>query len=352
MFFFLSRSAHLSTWKEILNVKYTDGSDLAEYLKRVDVKIEELDRAGFCWSKDSTKGTSYQLGLSSSFRNVSNVLNSRLRPTPDVLIGAKEVEEIIRSTNDDLGRDGSLVTSFNSVGLGKDPAGDPDMNFNAYNQRYQGWGMASCGVYWPPSLRGSMFNSRGTVRRMTPVTRTSARDFRHCLACGEEGHWVRFCPHMKDPLSTPRTTLSATNPNTPSPSQFNPSRNFRFNLVDANGTEFQAEASIAPEYGDLSLPEGIWGSEGNLTEAWDHPDQAVGDTGATHMITGDLLMLTDVRLLARRVPISVATRGPQAFVTAKGTLHLKADNGASVAVPNVFYSSQASRTLISIPEVI
>lgn len=76
MFFFPSRSTHLSTWKDLLDMKFTDGYDLADYLKRVELKIEELDRASFSWSKDSIKGVFYQLGLSSSFTNVSNVLNS------------------------------------------------------------------------------------------------------------------------------------------------------------------------------------------------------------------------------------------------------------------------------------
>lgn len=69
------------------------------------------------------------------------------------------------------------------------------------------------------------------------------------------------------------------------------------------------------------------------------------------MITGDLSKLTDVRPLARHIPISVATRCPRAFVTARGNLHLKADDGSPISVPNVFYLAQAHRTLISIPEV-
>lgn len=179
----------------------------------------------------------------------------------------------------------------------------------------------------------------------------ATRNLRHCLACGGEGHWVRFCPHMQSPNNQPAhqagTSAGSTNPS----STFPVGRNFRFNLVDANGTAFHTEGLLAHSEDDGPLPDGIWGSEGNLTESWAKEDEAVGDTGATHMITGDLLRLTEVRLLARQIPISVATRGPRAFVTAKGTMFIKADDGSSIAVPNVYYLSQAQRTLISIPAI-
>lgn len=157
------------------------------------MRIEELDRAGFSWSKDSVKGIFYQLGLSPSFTNVSNVLNTRLRMSPESPIGAKEVEEIIRSTNNDLGHDGSLVTTFNSIELDDDPgaAGRASMNFNAYDHHRQGRGSFGREVYQAPAFRGSSFSGRGTItNRATPPTRTYGRDLRHCLACGEEGHWV------------------------------------------------------------------------------------------------------------------------------------------------------------------
>lgn len=242
MFFFPSRSAHLATWKDLLEIKFSDGSDLADYLKRVELRIEELDRAGFSWTKDSIKGIFYQLGLTPSFTNVSNVLNSRLRATPETPIGAKEVEEAVRSTNDDLSRDGSLVASFNSINFGDDPgaAGHTDMTFNVYEHQHQGCGMPGRGVYRPPAFRGSSVGGRGTIiNRMAPPARTYTRDLRHCLACGKEGHWVRFCPHMreKDTTQSTRSIPSTSNP-TASQSQYPTGRNFRFNLVDANGTQF------------------------------------------------------------------------------------------------------------------
>lgn len=145
MFFFPRRSAHLSAWKNLSDIKFINGSDLPEYLKRVESKIEELDQAGFPWLKDSVKGIYYQLGLSASFTNASNTLNGRLRATPDVPIGAKQVKEIIRSTNDDLARDGTLTATFIEDNSGA--AGRPEMTFNVYGQHWQRRGMAGRGVY-------------------------------------------------------------------------------------------------------------------------------------------------------------------------------------------------------------
>ncbi|KAG0141030.1 hypothetical protein CROQUDRAFT_664362 [Cronartium quercuum f. sp. fusiforme G11] len=87
-------------------------------------------------------------------------------------------------------------------------------------------------------------------------------DLDHCLCCGQTGHWVRACPYNQ-PIS---------------PNFSN--RQLCLNLVDVNGSEFTAE--VLPDSNanadEDPLPDGVWASEGNLTEAWDNPDEGA-DTG-------------------------------------------------------------------------
>ncbi|KAG0140458.1 hypothetical protein CROQUDRAFT_356780 [Cronartium quercuum f. sp. fusiforme G11] len=70
MFFFPSRSAHITTWKEALDIKLMDGMDIGTYLRQVEAKVLDLDHAGFAWSKDGVLGALYQLGLGSGYANV------------------------------------------------------------------------------------------------------------------------------------------------------------------------------------------------------------------------------------------------------------------------------------------
>ncbi|KAH9821922.1 hypothetical protein DFH28DRAFT_923385 [Melampsora americana] len=56
-------STHLALWRDLLQNKLKDNSDINNYLHNVDTKIRALDRSSFPWTKDSMKGMLYQLGL-------------------------------------------------------------------------------------------------------------------------------------------------------------------------------------------------------------------------------------------------------------------------------------------------
>ncbi|KAG0144165.1 hypothetical protein CROQUDRAFT_47675, partial [Cronartium quercuum f. sp. fusiforme G11] len=329
MFFFPSRSTHITMWKEALDTKLTDGMDIGTYLRRVEAKVLDLDHTGFAWSKDGVLGALYQLGLGSGYANVSTVLNAQLRAHPDRPVSAQEVEEAICAESQEC------VSNTGTADLPTFGA----LDLNAMTTAVPGHSHTLSRGTYHPLIRGSMMRGAintakifvldGPIRcSITPryamqchrppgppsvpyqlvshptyATRPLC-DLHHCLGCGEYRHWLRTCPYYRD---TPR----------PGP----PSQTMRLNLADANGEEFTAEVMVPTDQGPL--PEDIWASETDLMEVWEHPDEGVSDTGATHMVTGNLENLMDVHALTRPIPISVATRGPKAFVTHRGTLHLQ-----------------------------
>ncbi|KAG0147694.1 hypothetical protein CROQUDRAFT_42576, partial [Cronartium quercuum f. sp. fusiforme G11] len=310
----------------------------------------DLEHAGFKWSKDSVLGMWYQLGLPSSYANISMVLNARLRAHPNRPVSAREVEEAIRAKNQEHGTPGSgTLVSFNAIDLnatqglnGNQPpfvqGPTPQIRGN-YRQPMQNsmnpmtyphtLSRQNAGIHQPTPM--SSIGAAGQ-RRMT----LRMSDLDHCLCCSQMGHWVRACPY-----------------NQPILSNFG-NQQLRLNLVDMNGSEFTAE--VLPNSNTTTemdtLPEGVWASESNLTEAWDNPDEGVSDSGATHNITGDMSRLTNVRALPRPIPVSVATKGPETYVTHRGTMHLRVDDGSPIPIHNTYYAPAAQCTLISLLDLV
>ncbi|KAH9809580.1 hypothetical protein DFH28DRAFT_836056, partial [Melampsora americana] len=89
-------STHLALWRDLLQIKLDNNSDINKYLQNIDTKVRALDRSGFPWTKDSIKGMLYQLGLDSQFPDISPTLDSRLRYQPSNPISSPEVASAIR----------------------------------------------------------------------------------------------------------------------------------------------------------------------------------------------------------------------------------------------------------------
>ncbi|KAG0143133.1 hypothetical protein CROQUDRAFT_96640 [Cronartium quercuum f. sp. fusiforme G11] len=100
MFHFPSWTSHMTTWQELGNMKFEPGDSLNEYLSKVQVKIDELDRTGFEWTKDSILGIQIQLGLPTSgefsFSNVNMILDACLCNSQETKVMAWEMEEAIQ----------------------------------------------------------------------------------------------------------------------------------------------------------------------------------------------------------------------------------------------------------------
>ncbi|KAG0139845.1 hypothetical protein CROQUDRAFT_54137 [Cronartium quercuum f. sp. fusiforme G11] len=107
MFHFPSRTTHIGHWQDILTSKFEPGDSLNAHLMKIRSKIEDLDRTGFEWSKDSILGICMQLSLPTtgeiSFTNINMVLDARLRSSPAVKITARKTEEAIRAEYHRLG---------------------------------------------------------------------------------------------------------------------------------------------------------------------------------------------------------------------------------------------------------
>ncbi|KAG0140605.1 hypothetical protein CROQUDRAFT_52970, partial [Cronartium quercuum f. sp. fusiforme G11] len=161
-------------------------------------------------------------------------------------------------------------------------------------------------------------------------------DLEHCLCCGQTGHWARACPYNQLILSN-----------------FG-NQQLCLNLVNVNGSKFTVE--VLPDFNTATkedmLLEGVWASESSLMEAWDNPDKGVSDTGATHNVTGDISRLTNVCAPPRPILVSVATKGPETYITHHGTMHLQADNGSLILIHNMYYALAAQCTLILLLDLV
>ncbi|EGG06771.1 uncharacterized protein MELLADRAFT_62948 [Melampsora larici-populina 98AG31] len=338
LFFFPSRSGHMATWKEVLEVKYDDVSDIGDYFRKIDQKVSDLERAGFEWNKDVVTGVLYQLGLGNAFTNVNNTLNARLRATPTNPISAREVEEAIRAEKQ-IHQTDNIAPAFSQLDL------------NAFNSNPLRRGAVNTGNTYRPAALTTPGRGRGVFNyapqppyRVSTPTRTLQltpkvvpptpgvpskfhpslyNQHSPCFICHNVGHWSDTCPTRYPCAATTTPSVASSQPHQ-STSRSTPTqpRSFTLNLIDANGTAFAVEAT-GVEDDEGPLPEGVWASEGTLTEVWDAQDEGVSDTGATHMVTGKLSHLTDIRALSRPIPISVATKAPKAYVTHVGTMHIK-----------------------------
>lgn len=92
IFHFPSRTTHLGLWQEETALRSERGGSVGDHLTKIKGKVEELDRTGFEWSKDSILGVLMQLSLPTagdhSFNNVNVTLEARLKTAPDQQISA------------------------------------------------------------------------------------------------------------------------------------------------------------------------------------------------------------------------------------------------------------------------
>lgn len=83
MFHFPSRTIHMSIWQEILKSNIDSPDEVPGHINKVKSKIEELQRTGFSFPKDSVLSIMMQMGLSPTFSSINAVLDARLRISPD-----------------------------------------------------------------------------------------------------------------------------------------------------------------------------------------------------------------------------------------------------------------------------
>ncbi|KAG0142151.1 hypothetical protein CROQUDRAFT_110033 [Cronartium quercuum f. sp. fusiforme G11] len=97
------------------------------------------------------------------------------------------------------------------------------------------------------------------------------------------------------------------------------------NLVNTDGREFDA---------DGPLPDGIFASEGALTETWQE-DSGMVDLGVSHLVMNDCKLLISFTVLQKPILLGVVTKAPTSYITTKGTIMLPADEGLGLVLKEV-----------------
>jgi hypothetical protein len=80
----------------------------------------------------------------------------------------------------------------------------------------------------------------------------------------------------------------------------------------------------------------------------DVSSSAIVDLGASHNLTGNFSCLHNFRRLKNPIPLNVATRSSEAFISGVGELCFRAPSGRTITLTQVFYCEQAHSTLISL----
>ncbi|KAG0151975.1 hypothetical protein CROQUDRAFT_405826 [Cronartium quercuum f. sp. fusiforme G11] len=255
MFHFPSRTSHVTTWLEMGNTKFTPGDSLNEYLSRVRAKVDELDRTGFEWTRDSFLSMQMQLGLPTSgefsFNNVNMILDARLRHSHETKITARETEEAIRAEYHRMGAtDPSTLPNIAALQLGGNRQ-QPTYRIPAHQEPRRSY---------PPQTHPPQQHQRAPPSTQ-PIRSTATNNndrYRYCFCCGGEGHWATACEW--NPESPNYTGNRARQSNRPP-------------RVGANLANIECP-ELEP---DGPLPEGIFTSEGALTEPWKE-DHGMVDT--------------------------------------------------------------------------
>ncbi|KAG0141027.1 hypothetical protein CROQUDRAFT_687228, partial [Cronartium quercuum f. sp. fusiforme G11] len=303
LFYFPSWSKQVSCFRELVSTKLGEDDDVNTYLRSISKGFDELVRDGFVFTKDSVMAMVYEAGLPEKYSNVTSTLNTVLRSKPIDPITAKQVEELIRSqkslNKQDKG-DNDVLPSFSNLDLGHTRNMNPIQQRSPHNYR--------AGSNRPPSTH--------------PIDR--------CLACNEKGHWAWACPYNPRRQKVPPKTYNTPNrqemwqqgpskPSTRTPQygKKNDGTPMKVNFADVDGNTFEAEVS-----GDL--PDGVWTSEGCLRSEGENDD--LGDTGASHNVTGDVSRLTEFKQLPHPIPLFVATKAPINFITGRRVITYTSDN--------------------------
>ncbi|MBW0522523.1 hypothetical protein O181_062238 [Austropuccinia psidii MF-1] len=192
-----------------------------------------------------------------------------------------------------------------------------------------------------------------------------------CHLCQQRGHVAKDCLNTKDnhcawPISTP----PVVNPIL-TPTQFHahypiitPPTKLPFQALQqpiSNATRQQRLADLyCPQYPQQMPmvmkakfteigPADLTVDEVTVDDMAPPGDRgSVCDTGASHLITGDLASLCCFKKLTSPIPLCVATHTTQqSFVTGVGSLVYPGYRGKHVVINGVFYSPDATGTLIS-----
>ncbi|KAG0140208.1 hypothetical protein CROQUDRAFT_53611, partial [Cronartium quercuum f. sp. fusiforme G11] len=306
LFYFPSRSKQVSCFCELVSTKLRENNDVNSYLRVISKGFNELVRDGFVFTKDSVMAMVYEAGLPEKYSIVTSTLNSVLRSKPNEPITANQVEELIqlqKSLNKPTTGESKILPSFSNLNIRR--SSTANVNQQCYDCPY----------------------------RLTNQGPPHSHPIDGCLACYEKGHWAWACPynpHRNNTLrmyNTPtrkdtwrQGPVRPTTPNTQPVKKVN-NKHMKFNFVDVNNNTFKAEVSD-------DVPAGVWTSEGCLSHEGD--DNDLGDTGASHNVMGDVSQLTEFQRLQNPIPLFVATKAPNNFITGHGVMTYPSNNGGMV----------------------
>ncbi|KAG0151184.1 hypothetical protein CROQUDRAFT_651391, partial [Cronartium quercuum f. sp. fusiforme G11] len=178
------------TFDYIISMFHFPSDSLNEYLSRVRAKVDELDRTGFKWTRDSFLSMQMQLGLPTSgefsFNNVNMILNARLRHSHETKITAREMEEAIRAEYHRMGAtDLSTLPNIAALQLGGNRQ-QPTYQIPARQESRHNYLPQT----HPPQQHPRAPPSTQPIRS----TATNNNDwYRYCFCCGGEGHWATAC---------------------------------------------------------------------------------------------------------------------------------------------------------------
>lgn len=235
MFHFPSRTTHIGLWQEILKSTVELPEDIPPLINKIKSIVEELQRTGFAFTKDSFLSVALQLGFPSSFSGINTVLGARLQGSPDTAILDRETKEAIRAETHRLSS-ASTDDFPNLSALSIDDHG-AQLRFQTLICEMLG----TCEVYRPPSHHTPTLT--GHMKPFFRITESTPAHLRCCFDCGNKGHWAKnlLCTHSPSYWGD-------------QPTQGLTRGSFRVDVADASQS--------------TPLPHAVYSSEGSLTKDW------------------------------------------------------------------------------------
>ncbi|MBW0543276.1 hypothetical protein O181_082991 [Austropuccinia psidii MF-1] len=179
-----------------------------------------------------------------------------------------------------------------------------------------------------------------------------------CHLCKQQGHFARNCPKNKRATQEPNQNTNLFRAYYPilAPSSMQPqaTNTAPVQQLPSARPDLYRPRYKSPEVQARFIKRGAEEPDVRvLTTDVGHAENFVGkavcDSGASHSLTGDRSALCRYQKLTKPIPLSVATKctGRRSYVEGIGSLIFKGEGDKAVIVNGVFFSPDASCTLIS-----
>lgn len=358
-------SQYVAFWRIMLRHFNPANTDLMTFVNEVNNDFEKLKSAGFTWDEDVVKGMVYQLCCPTTGEYgmdvVNGVLDARYRTDKSPFFSAEirsTIQNVIqtrKSVNKNEMHVNALASSFQKMNMGRMKPTPENHYPPPSSQSKQHTSQRAQGPPPPPPVFPDTTARDATNASPVVPPKSACKEVHEgqwqCFHCAGFGHRKVACPafqrfkhrsapHFNDWVKclngityTRKAVFGSDKHGAPTTTS-----------VSAR----QAEPSTPPvpyPPSQVSASAVSWSAEGNSND--ETPTEYLLDGGSTHHVSNALTSLMNYESLPSPIKLNTAAHGDNACIVGRGTLRVPTTDGAHYDLTEVFYSPQATATLIS-----